>query len=179
MAHFEPHLAAMWRSHHGCDPPHRRSGEAACEPAAEHPAGAAATASLPAGPAAQQLRLCLGAAAAGGSCSAAAAAVAPAAAAAAAAGSSVILGMLSSGFSWEQLCGNAFQMFFAGGWVGSRSSMIRGSDKDFNVEMDGGGLHACHVRRPLSHWQSLMMQFASQAPCLSLRARAGRGWRGE
>jgi hypothetical protein len=94
MACFEPHLRAMWRSHHGCEPPLQRSSGAGTKAAAD-----AADGSSPAGPEALQPAQppagCEEPASSGAS-------------------SSVIYGMLRSGFSWEQLCGNAFQMFFAG-----------------------------------------------------------------
>jgi hypothetical protein len=93
MAYFEPHLRAMWRSHHGCEPPLMRAG-------APEEAGTPADAAVggPQGAAAEQVPSPQQDGGAAGDT----------------ASSSVIYGMLRSGFSWEELCANTFQMFFAG-----------------------------------------------------------------
>jgi hypothetical protein len=128
MEYFDPHLRQMWLMRHGRQPPHQRcdddhnNGQGTSQVAQS--GGAAGAAAAPAGPSDGQgtqeaspraPQEASPRAAHNGSSNQRVSTAAGSTQGGYDPTSSIIYGMLRSGFSWEQLRGNCFQMFFAGG----------------------------------------------------------------
>lgn len=144
MGYFDPHLRQMWVMHHGRQPPHQRDdddhsdGQETSQASAQPGTDAAGPAAAPAGPSDEPSRGSHSAAqGAGGATETGRTSGSGQQGGSTGSGydptSSVIYGMLRSGFSWEQLRGNCFQMFFAGGSDSAGTSCCQSAMQSLSV----------------------------------------------